>query len=402
MNKAKKTIAGFFCYDLSEASSSTLNRLAEKQGDKYLIKAYPLLMGMPTYPIKFDYHPAESRGNTVEFNNSKGTAPEIMWFGFPWRTISKIVTESDVICLLGLQGQPALFVALWAWVKRKPVITINQTMGPIAEKQRNGLIRIAKRWIFRHAKKNIAQTKPTIATLHDVYGIREEEIDVAPWDGAANDFTEKLQQYVNIDKMALRRKFDLPEKKYILLFCGSLFYLKGVDFLLDTFRKFHEGNPDAFLAIVGPDGAGGQNGVLDQLQTYVTNHNLGTSVRFFGNLEREVIAQMYLCSDVFILPTRKDIWPKVLVEAAMASLPIVTTSICGGAGFIVKHNENGFVIGVDNETDLMHAIEKLSNPFLRNKMGKKSKIIVEEYINNGLIETQVILNAIEEVTTQKN
>ena len=79
-----------------------------------------------------------------------------------------------------------------------------------------------------------------------------------------------------------------------------------------------------------------------------------------------------------LLPTHKDCFPKVLVEAGLAGKPLVTTSACGSAGLIVQDGVNGFVIEPGDVPQLAAAMTKLFDPALRARMGASSREIVEQ------------------------
>ena len=100
-----------------------------------------------------------------------------------------------------------------------------------------------------------------------------------------------------------------------------------------------------------------------------------------------------------LLPTHKDCFPKVLVEAGLAGKPMVTTSACGSAGLIVQDGLNGFVIEPGDVSQLAAAMTKLFDPVLRAGMGARSKEIVEQHCRMDL-EVQGYLQAIARGVTE--
>jgi glycosyltransferase involved in cell wall biosynthesis len=116
-------------------------------------------------------------------------------------------------------------------------------------------------------------------------------------------------------------------------------------------------------------------------------------VRFLGPVAPEKLAEIYCAADAALLPTHKDCFPKVLVEAGLAGKPLVTTSACGSAGMIVQDGVNGFVIEPGDIGRLAQVMTKLFDPELRARMGARSIEIVNQYCRMDL-EVQGYLEAI--------
>jgi glycosyltransferase involved in cell wall biosynthesis len=64
--------------------------------------------------------------------------------------------------------------------------------------------------------------------------------------------------------------------------------------------------------------------------------------------------------DVLVLPSRWDHWGVILHEAALAGLPIVATSVCGGVVHLVRNGINGIVVDAGSVDDLASALRRMS------------------------------------------
>ena len=51
-----------------------------------------------------------------------------------------------------------------------------------------------------------------------------------------------------------------------------------------------------------------------------------------------------MAADVFVMPTREDIWGLVINEAMAYGLPVVSTDKCIAALELVKNGRNGYII----------------------------------------------------------
>lgn len=71
----------------------------------------------------------------------------------------------------------------------------------------------------------------------------------------------------------------------------------------------------------------------------------------------------YQCASVFVLPTREDCFGLVLLEAACAGVPVVTSKYADGAYDIVNEDVNGIIVDPYNAEEFGNAISHV----LRNQ-----------------------------------
>ena len=104
------------------------------------------------------------------------------------------------------------------------------------------------------------------------------------------------------------------------------------------------------------------------------------NIEFVGFKTKAEIGDLYKSSDVFVLPTREDIWGLVINEAMNYSLPIVTTYSCVAGVELISEGENGFLIDVTDEDALVSRINYLVDNYdLRIKMGMISNQKIKNY-----------------------
>jgi glycosyltransferase involved in cell wall biosynthesis len=78
-------------------------------------------------------------------------------------------------------------------------------------------------------------------------------------------------------------------------------------------------------------------------------------------------------SDIYVLTSRSEGMAGVLVEAAMAGLPIVTTDV-EGAEEVVEDGVSGLIVGVDDRAALVDAVARLAaDSELRRRMGAAAR-----------------------------
>jgi glycosyltransferase involved in cell wall biosynthesis len=138
---------------------------------------------------------------------------------------------------------------------------------------------------------------------------------------------------------------------YKLLYIGRIEYAKGLYDLIQAIKKTVDlGVNNLNLDIVGdgPDSVKVKQLVIDlELTNYITFH--GTIS------ERNVLRQFYRQSDLFVLPTHNEGFPRVLYEAMIAGTPILT-SFVGTISYLMKDGYNCYRIPPKNPSELSDVI----------------------------------------------
>lgn len=128
-----------------------------------------------------------------------------------------------------------------------------------------------------------------------------------------------------------------------LLAVGRLAPEKGVDTLL----RAADGLPVEIVVA----GTGPQEEELRRLA--------GANVTFLGHVGRDALPALYADADVLVMPSRSDPWGMVLNEAALAGLPLVSTTAAGAAHALIEDGANGFRVPPDDPAALRAAIVRL-------------------------------------------
>ncbi len=167
-------------------------------------------------------------------------------------------------------------------------------------------------------------------------------------------------------------RFDLAphvDQTFTVGTIAELHKIKGLDVLLTAWSKFikkHQAN----LVIVG-EGEEKQN-----LQNMAKNLGISDSVTFKGLVDN---ARALLSSfDIFCMPSRSEALPYSLLEAGMASLPVIATSV-GGIPEIVEGGITGILIPKEDSEALFSSLILLSeDEQLRKRLGANLKASIQE------------------------
>jgi glycosyltransferase involved in cell wall biosynthesis len=374
-NRPKKIQVGFLCYDLQPVNEDCLYRVS-RAITPIELKAYPVIYHPNQEKARVPYYPSFEKGRYFGAN-VKGSTPEGFASNINWRAAWRCVCESDIVFLFGLQGGTALVAGLLASLIRRTLISVNQTLPPEWERKRRWWVRLLKKWLLNRCAYHVYQTPTSKEVLVSVYKIIENRMFYAPCDAGASWFKGILEQYRN-QRDNTRSWLGLTNE-VIFLFVGNLHPFKGVS---DLIRAASRMDKDAKYVCVfaGPEEPRNKvGGTIDYYMDLAQKLGVEHYVRFLGPLSPEKLASLYWVADVVMLPTYRDMFPKVLVEGALAAKPIITTNANGAAGTIVIDGYNGFVIEPGDVGSLTAAMARLLDSELRQKMGNRSLEIVNRF-----------------------
>lgn len=163
------------------------------------------------------------------------------------------------------------------------------------------------------------------------------------------------------EQQRLREKYGIHADR-VLLGVGSFVSGKGFDVLLKAMSRLQERN--VRLLLVG--------GVLTPEYQHIVETEKLTSVDFIGFSNKETVKEYMRLADVFILPTRGDIWGLVINEAMAAGLPVITTDKCLAGLALITSEKNGVIVPVDDITALETAMVTLLDSDNLNAIGMEN------------------------------
>lgn len=78
--------------------------------------------------------------------------------------------------------------------------------------------------------------------------------------------------------------------------------------------------------------------------------------------KKDRLKKYYMAADLFVLPTREDIWGLVVNEAMACGLGVITTNRCNAGLELIRNRENGYLVAVEDVHALREAmLEALEN-----------------------------------------
>ncbi len=114
----------------------------------------------------------------------------------------------------------------------------------------------------------------------------------------------------------------------------------------------------------------------EALQTLAVETGVADRVNFAG--QRLDVPERLRNADIFVLATRWEGFPRSILEAMRAGLPVVATNV-GGCKESVIDGETGFLVAKEDPTELRDRLKLLiDSPELRARMGQKGRKRFEE------------------------
>jgi glycosyltransferase involved in cell wall biosynthesis len=169
--------------------------------------------------------------------------------------------------------------------------------------------------------------------------------------GLINDNNHELIFSSGIDLNGINKIAQRNSKTFTFICVARLVYEKGIVDLLEAARICKNKGHNFKILLVGPLEENSKRLNKDIINQYTDVVDLlGT---------RNDVFDLLLASDAFVLPTFREGFARVLLEAAAVRLPIVATDVTGVREF-VRHEKEGLLVEVRNPKSLAEAMIRLA------------------------------------------
>lgn len=214
--------------------------------------------------------------------------------------------------------------------------------------------------------------------VHDEYyiklGVSNDKIIRYPFTSIRE--SEILESPINI-KDQLKESLNINEK-IIILTVGQFIHRKGFDILIKSSEYFDENIGFYFIG-----------GNITEIYNHFISKNKRNNIHFLDFMVKEDLYKYYQAADLFILPTREDIWGLVVNEAMANGLPVITSDKCLAGTELVKNNVNGFLFKSEDYNDLTSKINKIIEDNSFNEFSVQSLKRIHEYTIEKMVETHL-------------
>jgi glycosyltransferase involved in cell wall biosynthesis len=263
-------------------------------------------------------------------------------------------------------SENALYAVLLSRLSHAPLVTSIHGSDIESFAQSSPL----KKWIVGFALNNssyiIANSKDLSKKAKSIYN----KIAEAKWTVIGNciELPQKTSKPIHFTKDTA-----------FILGVGRLVKIKGFDILIHAFNIFRQKVVDAHLIILG-DGEEKEN-----LIKIVDSLALQSSIELPGNIENSHIFDYLAKCSFLVLPSRREAFGIVCLEAMMAGKPVIAFNV-GGVSEIVKNGYNGLLVDEQSAVVLAEKMFHLhGNKELAENLGRNGKEFAKLYFSPDAI-----------------
>jgi glycosyltransferase involved in cell wall biosynthesis len=167
-------------------------------------------------------------------------------------------------------------------------------------------------------------------------------------------------------RAALRGELGISNEKLVFLFVGRLVRDKGVFDLIDAFALVSAEQPQWELWMVGPD----EDNIQSDLE--VRGARSGARIRWFDSTPSP--ERFMAAADTFVLPSYREGFGSVIIEAAACGIPCIAYRIDGVIDAIVE-NSTGLFVNKGDIQSLSNSMKRIGSEHdLRFALGEAARV----------------------------
>jgi glycosyltransferase involved in cell wall biosynthesis len=175
-----------------------------------------------------------------------------------------------------------------------------------------------------------------------------------------NGVSEKKFAISNNQSSESKILFNIPSDRVVFGAVGSVSFRKGIDVLIKAIARCK--HLKIHLIVLG-------DGEISWLNELIEDNGISEMVTIIPFRDPK---EIYNAMDVLILPSRKEGFPLVPIEAMMMKKPVIRSNVEGAYDQIID-GFNGYIFDSENDVQLAAIIEKMSlNPEILPVLGENA------------------------------
>jgi UDP-glucose:(heptosyl)LPS alpha-1,3-glucosyltransferase len=172
------------------------------------------------------------------------------------------------------------------------------------------------------------------------------------------------------DRAAMRERLGIPQDAFVALLVGNDYWRKGITTLIDVVAEINArsglpGGRPVTVRVVGRERHAREQEILRLTHA----KGVWSQVKLHG--PQRAVDRWYGCADVFVLPSRFDIFGNVVLEAMATGIPAIVSS-AAGASECVEDGKTGFVVGPRDVAAHVARFIELADESKRRAMGERA------------------------------
>jgi poly(glycerol-phosphate) alpha-glucosyltransferase len=329
-------------------------------------------------PASVDVVGLEDEHTAADLPDWKPLEPQVLpvtgpaAFGYAPGLLDRLLDlNADLVHLHALWMYPSWASLQWSRRTRRPhVVTINGMLDDWALNNSRWKKRIAG-WLYENANLREAaclqvNTEPERRAVRD-YGLDTPVCTIPNGVSLPPRDVPSTPPWTN----------EVPPDQRVLLFLGRIHPKKGLDILIDAWRRFQHTHGDVAkdwtIAVVGWD----DGGHIDRLRRQADDAGCASDIRFLGPLFGQEKHAAFHHADAFVLPSHSEGLPMAVLEAWSHRLPVVMTPGCNLPEGPARHAALEVEPTPEEVADGLLTLCQM-DPEERRAMGDRGRALVEE------------------------
>lgn len=180
--------------------------------------------------------------------------------------------------------------------------------------------------------------------------------------------------------------YSYNSESKIILSAGLLLPIKGYDKAIEVASKVLPRHPDWKWVICG-DGP-----EKNHLEHLIEKYHLQGQVVLLGTVND--MEEQYKKAAIYVMTSKMEGLPMVLLEAKSWGLPIISFDIMTGPSDIIQDGLNGYLVEADNIEKMVVKLEQLiADDTLREKFSQNASVGIDKFeFNNVILKWKEILS----------
>ena len=270
----------------------------------------------------------------------------------------KIVRAEKPDIVLGMITRHAV-ISILACILLPVKVVVSERNYP-GKRKNHSMWEILRKYTYRYADAHVVQTSKIAEWLRE--NTKSTNIHIIP-----NSISWPLE---NFEPILAPSDFVKQDEKLIIA-AGSFKEQKGFDLILDAIPGVLEKHPEWKLVILGgrvdEDEKNSGDLVREQLMSLIAEKHLENRVLLPGKAGN--MTEWYQRADIFVLSSRFEGFPNVLLEAMASGTACVSFNCDTGPADLIQHGINGMLVEELNTKELgMTVYEVMNQPGLRKKL----------------------------------
>ena len=189
------------------------------------------------------------------------------------------------------------------------------------------------------------------------------------------------------EKTELRESLGLKDTDFVMIYPAELSNRKRQIWLINTVSSLLKENNDIHLLLPGKDSLNGK------CQELVKELGLENQIHFLGF--RNDIPKLLQISDLSVSASKQEGLPVNIMEAMYVGLPIVASD-CRGNRDLVKDDENGYIIPLNDSNMFVDRIKKIKNNYNRREYKSINRSLITPYELDDIMKKMSIIYNIDD------